>query len=512
MQSFLHIVAQQINTRFSGQLHRVAVVFPNRRQSVFFKNYLQQIIEPPAFSPELLTIEELVQRSSLYPVADHFVQSFALYDAYAEVMRNRNAQPLDYEKFYTIGDILLHDFQELDAYLCDVPRVYEQLKDIEGIEKSFDILSDEQKQFLRNFWSSFSSERKSAQQQKFLELWQMLPAIYRLFHQNLADQQLATQGMVYRLLAAEQKTRRAFADGWLHVAFVGFNAFNKAEETLLQRWQAAGKATLWMDIDGHYVNNQQHEAGHFLRRNLYTLKLKNELPLLQEIANKKISLPVIAAQGAVAQTKYLPQWLSQFSNPDSNESIAIILGDEGLLIPVLQSLPETMTRINVTMGYPLKQSVLFSFIRIFFQVQADLSIHQDRDISYEQVQAFLNHPLCDWADSVKQHLQHKMVSEVLLRVPLNQLQGHSDTGNYVFSPLHKPTDIFSRLLSMLEAFHRNHNFTSDNLLQGLLVQAWQAVQQLKELFKGGLTPASPPGEEPKPVQNKNTSQPKIVPT
>ncbi|MES2775324.1 MAG: PD-(D/E)XK nuclease family protein [Bacteroidota bacterium] len=525
MQQFLKIVAQEINTRFSSQLHRIAVVFPNRRQAVFFKNYLQQILTPPAFLPELLTIEELIQRSSIYPVADHFVQSFALYDAYAEVMSERqDDRILDYEKFYTIGDILLRDFQELDAYLCYVPKVYEQLKDIEGIEKSFDILSDEQKQFLKTFWSSFSSERKSVQQQKFLELWSMLPAIYQLFHEKLAAQQLTTQGMVYRQLAAEMQGRQGFAEGWQHIAFVGFNAFNKAEETLLQRWQAQGKASLWMDIDDHYTANPQHEAGHFIRRNLYKLQLKTELPLLKEIGGKTIPIQVISAQGSVAQTKYLPQWLNQLPvnvlEDTGKESIAIILADEGLLLPVLQSLPPELGNVNVTMGYPLKQSVLFSFIQSFFLIQTDLAIHHDRDISHEQVQAFLQHPLCDWADAVKQNLQYRMVNEVLLRIPIYQLQGHSDIGNYVFSPLHKATDIFGRLLSLVEAFHRNKKFETDSLLQGLLVQVWQSVQQLKGLFMGDpvafnvqaaqvagdrLTPASPRGEEPKPATENGTT-------
>ena len=459
MPNFLTTVAQQINSRFNNQLHRMAIVFPNRRQSIFFKHHLQQILTPPAFLPELLTIEALVQKSSMYPIADHFVQSFALYDAYAEAMASRqNDKLLDYEKFYSIGDILLRDFEELDANLCYVPKVYEQLKDIEGIEKSFDILSDEQKQFLQNFWSSFSSEKRSIQQQKFLELWEMLPTIYQLFHQKLATQQLTTLGMVYRQLAGGKPTRKAFSDGWQHVAFVGFNAFNKAEETLLQHWQEQGKASLWMDIDEHYTNNPLHEAGHFIRRNLYQLQLKNELPLLKEIAGKTTTVPVIAAQGAVAQTKFLSQWLSQVQAINTtlpSSSIAIILADEGLLLPVLQSLPTGLGKVNVTMGYPLKQSVLFSFIQTFFLIQTDLAIHHHRDVSHEQVQAFLQHPLCDWAAHVKQNLQHHIVSEVLLRIPLYQLQGHSDIGNYMFNPLHQPTDIFSRLLNLLEACNRN---------------------------------------------------------
>jgi hypothetical protein len=517
-QSFLKTVAQQIGTRFNKQLHQVAIVFPNRRQSVFFKKYLIETIAAPAFLPELLTVEELVQRSSAYTVADKLVQSFALYEAYSNAMfQNGGDNILTYEKFYPIGDILLRDFQELDANLADVALVFRSLKDLEEIEKAFEQLSDEQKVFLQNFWGSFSSSHKSIQQQKFLQLWEMLPDIYENCHNLLQGQQFTTIGMAYRQLANGKPSRPNFAEGWKHIAFVGFNAFNKSEEKLLAQWQKEGKSTLWMDVDAHYVKNMQHEAGHFIRRNLQELGLKNELPLLQNIAASHMPMQVIAAQGAVAQAKVLPEWLAsteisnkeyeirnkEFASPidgrqpirrgnkidtdlksqiSNLKSAAIILADEGLLVPVLQSLPKNVGKINVTMGYPMQQTPLFSFIQLFFAIQQNLASHQFQAVSFEQVQAFLQHPLCDWPYAARQQLQQDIIKQVMLQVPLHLLQNHSSVGNFLFSPIQKPIQIFERLGRCMEEFSIQENTLKDPLLQGLVLQCWQTIQQLQQLF------------------------------
>ena len=37
-------------------------------------------------------------------------------------------------------------------------------------------------------------------------------------------------------------------------------------------------------------------------------------------------------------------------------------------------------------------------------------------------------------------------------------------------------------MNILETFHQNKNLTGDILLQGMIVQLWQVIQQLKQLF------------------------------
>ncbi len=481
MQPFLHTVATELYNRYQNELYRVALVFPNRRQCVFFSHYLSQIVAPPALMPEQFTIEEMVQRSSLLTIASRVAQSFVLYEVYREVMQRVIKDLPGYEKFAPLADIILRDFDELDAYSANIEQVYSQLKDIEAIEKSFDTLSDEQKEFLSTFWSSFSNNKKSSQQERFLELWENLPLIYSLFHQRMEERQLCTQGIAYRNLAANKPSRKAFADGWQHIAFVGFNAFNKAEESWLQRWQKEGKCSLWLDVDAHYVNNPIHEAGHFIRRNLSSLKLRNELPLLHQLSVAQTPLNIVATQGSIMQAKLLPQWLSQLGN-NSNMKLAVVLADEALLLPVLQSLPAGIGTVNVTMGYPLQQTALFSFIELFFEVQQHLFSHRGTTVNHQLVQQFLQHALCDWPDDTRQRLQGKMIKDIWLHIPVAELKHHSDIGDYIFLPVFKTTEVFDRLLHLVGALHRHRNFKEDTLLQGFFVQIWQLLQQLEQLF------------------------------
>lgn len=481
MQPFLHTVATELYNRHKNELYRIALVFPNRRQCVFFSYYLSQIIAPPALMPEQFTIEEMVQRSSLNPIASRVAQSFVLYEAYREIMQRVIKDLPGYEKFAPLADILLRDFDELDAYSANIEQVYSQLKDIEAIEKTFDTLSEEQKEFLSTFWSSFPHNKKSSQQERFLELWDKLPQVYSLFHQRMQERQLSTQGVAYRNLAADKPSRKSFAEGWQHVAFIGFNAFNKAEETWLQRWQKQGKCSLWLDADAHYVNNPVHEAGHFIRRNLKSLKLKNELPLLQQLSEAQTPLNIIAAQGSIMQAKLLPQWLSGIKNI-SNMKLAVVLADEAMLLPVLQSLPAGIGTVNVTMGYPLQQTALFSFIELFFEVQQDLYLHRGATVNHKLVQQFLQHALCDWPADTRQRMGQKMIKDIQLRVPVNELKHHSDIGDYIFLPIFRSTEVFSRLLSLVASLHRHPNFKEDALLQGFFVQLWQLLQQLEQLF------------------------------
>ena len=480
---FLKIVANQLYNNFKTNLHTLVVVFPNRRQGLYFQQYLQDITGAPLVLPELLTIEELVGRSSKFKIADSLIQSFALYEAYAEVCLAAGDSPLHipgFDKFYGIAETLLKDFREIDNYLANVDQVYHVMHNVEAIDKMFDYLTKEQREFLRNFWAGTID--KSAAQQKFLLLWQRLPAIYQRFHQILLAQQCTTLAMAYRQLGEGNPTKSNFTKAFAHVAFVGFNAFNIAEENLILRWQKNGYCSLWFDADAYYINNTMQEAGMFLRRNLKQLQMKPSLPLISTIANSKLIIPVIATQGHTAQAKTVAAWLAQLPKNNSAETVGILLADETLLIPVLQSLPPNHTHINVTMGYPLQQTVVFSFIQLFFTIQQDLKTHANRFISHFNVERWLNHPFCDWPQESTQKLKSEIVQKIQIRVPLKRLQQQSALSSWLFLPLASDADIFVRLRLLIEAISKLEFIKNDGLLQGMVAAAWQAIVQADPLF------------------------------
>lgn len=488
MQSFLEITAAQLNDRFKGRLHQLAVVFPNRRQGVYFLHYLRQFITTPAVLPEMLTIEELVQRSTTLPVADLLVQGFALYDAFVQVSLAGGDRPEDiapFDVFFPLGETLLKDFRELDNYLANVEEVYRVLYNIETIDKLFDYLTDEQRAFLKSFWAGASN--KSAVQEKFLKLWQRLPQVYLAFHEALAKMGLTTMGTAYRQLASNNPLRKSFDAGWTHIAFVGMNAMNRCEETFIKRWQENGKASLWLDADKWYVKppkpgQPEQEAGLFIRRNLEIVGLKSDLPLLDTIGIKTMSITAMAAPGQLAQAKLVGRWLEGLQGQAGNPRIGILLADESLLLPVLQSLPDSFKGYNVTMGYPMKQSPVFSFIQLFFQVQHQLSKTNFKSLYHEQVSAWLNHPFCDWTLEEREKLQQKMLQELLIQVPVKHLQKVSDMGNWLFSPLSSIGDAFGRLSRLFELAFALPSVQQDSLLTGLVSAAWQSVNQLAPLY------------------------------
>lgn len=482
MQPFLHIVAKQLLERFSGQLHELAVVFPNRRQAVFFSHYLQQLAEPPCFLPELLTIEELVTKSGSLQVADNLTQGFALYEAFVQVASAKGDTDIPpFDVFFSIGETILKDFREIDSYLVNVDDICQILYDIESIDKRFDQLTEEQRAFLKSFWKGTID--KGNIQEKFLRLWERLPAIYRIFHQLLSDSGYTTMGRLYRQLATDAGTLQQLSSQWSHVAFVGFNAFNKAEETFIKAWNDAGYASCWFDADTWYVQQAHQEAGDFLRRNMELVKLRNELPLLNNIEKRHLPITVIATEGQMAQAKQIASWWEQAQkNKLDNKRIGILLADETLLIPVLQSLPASMQQVNISMGYPLQQSHVFSLLKLFFAIQYEMLQHQYRSVHHSIARKWLEHPLCDADSAALAKLQKKILDENLIRVPIAHLASLSKVSALLFGRMMADMEAFQRLREIMEQVLKLPATATDQITQGLCISVWKTLQQLEPLF------------------------------
>jgi len=475
--NFLEHIANELYNRHQHNLHRLALVFPNRRQSVFFKDYFKQIASAPAFLPQLLSIEELVQLSSNEYIADPLIQSMELYKAYSHVCKAEADQQIpSFEQFYSIGETLLKDFKELDTYLVDVHQVFQLLYELEALEKSFEQLSDEQRDFLKRFWSSLKNKGKF--QDLFLKLWQRLPAIYDRFHEQLQEQEYTSIGMCYRLLANDAHTDKDFTKAWDHIAFIGFNGLNKAEEKIIFNWQEQGFASLWFDADQYYLEDKQQEAGFFLRRNLFQTGLKNEMPVLDTIRQKQTGVIVTGVTGTSAQAKMIGPWLQNLPASERS-SAAIILADENLLIPVLQSIPEQAGPVNVTLGYPMQQTPLFSFIPLYFDIITNLGTYRNKFLHYELVKRWLFHPLCDWSEADRASMIEKINKGNSVRIETATLQKKSPVTALLLSMLTSPQEIFARLRQVLQEFNQHAIKRNDQLLQAATTAAWQVIQTLQ---------------------------------
>lgn len=415
---FLKEVAADLVNRFGNELHDVTIVFNNKRPATYLRKYLATLYNRPLWSPQIYTIQDFFSLSSTHVVASSLTQFFALYDIYNDLLRQSGKKTVSPDVFYPIAETILQDFSQLDYDLVDPEAVYSELYEMDTYKQQFPNFTDEQLQYLETFWSSFNANKQHAVQQKFIELWQILPILYKGFHQSLAKKKCATQAYIYRSLAEEKAHKPSFANDCKSTVFIGFNALNKAEAQIFKRWQEEGKALFYFDADRYYLEDPLQEAGLFIRKNLKEYGLKNALGnFSDDLKSKKTDLHIYPCSGFTAQAKLLHTLISEQPKETAR---AVFLADETLLVPVLQSIPDNLTP-NITMGFPASQSSIFGLIDIWIQVQEQQLI-QRGSIHYQQLENLLSHPLTAIEEQAKERIRTRLVQNEWINIPIDALE------------------------------------------------------------------------------------------
>ncbi|RYG40391.1 MAG: PD-(D/E)XK nuclease family protein, partial [Chitinophagaceae bacterium] len=275
MKPFLKEVAEDLIAKLGDELEHAFIIFNNKRPVPYLQNHLAELIGKPFWSPTFYTIQEFFGLSTDLKIADAFTQFFVLYDKYNELTLRDGEKPIEPAKFYPIARIILSDFSQLDNDLVDAQKLFQQMEDFAEIDYQFDYLTEEQKEFLKGFWSSYSEGKQKKQQEHFIRMWRRMPLLYDAYHQELKKKGLTTMGHIYRQLAADQHSRKDFNKAASKLVFVGFNALSRAEEVVFKRLQEAGKTIFYFDTDAYYIDDPIQEAGLFLRRNLQKTGLVN---------------------------------------------------------------------------------------------------------------------------------------------------------------------------------------------------------------------------------------------
>ena len=327
MFSFLEHVASDLLARFGTDLSRVAVVFPNKRASLFLNDYLAHQAERPLWSPAYITISDLFRSHSRLQVADPILLVCELHKCFTRC--TGIDETLDH--FYGWGQLLLSDFDDLDKNMGPADRVFANLRDIHELD-DVSYLTDEQRKLIQRFFSNFSDDHNSELKQRFLRLWSRIGDIYHTFNEQLAAQGLAYEGALYRQVAEDEATTFEY-DTYV---FVGFNLLQQVEQTLFRRLEREGKAIFYQDTE--------------------------EQPPRQ--------LTFISAPTENIQARYVSQWLTPERIADGRRT-AVVLCNEGLLQAVIHCLPDTVEKVNVTTGYPLLQTPVASLVSQLLNLQVN---------------------------------------------------------------------------------------------------------------------------------------------
>ena len=465
MKPFLKEVAEDLVKRFDGQLQQSAIIFNNKRPAAYLQSHLANIIQKPFWSPSFFTIQEFFGRSTNLKIADPYTQFFTLFQQYNKLLIEEGGSGMALHQFYPIARIILGDFSQIDNDLVNAEKLFQELEDIAEIDFQFDYLTDEQQQFLKDFWKSYNEGQQKKQQEQFIKMWRRMPTLYHRYHAALQEKGMITMGQVYRQLAegtaSQPDFTNAFAQGKL--VFVGFNALTQAEARVFKRWQEEDKALFYFDTDTYYIDDKTQEAGLFLRKNLEKTGLINALGASRPLIKSAVkTIDVYQTQGQTAQAKILESALAadypQLSAADEPGKMAIILADESLLLPVLQTIPTQYQDggttfpldLNVTMGYPLVASSIFGLSDLWLSVQAQLTEGDKETVSFKEVEAFLSHPLTGIGEKTRDKIQQKLVEEQLVEVPLSRLQGQKKLFELFFAKVTDAGEAINALQRVLK--------------------------------------------------------------
>jgi hypothetical protein len=473
MTYFLEHIAESLLKEFGNTLNRHCLVFPNRRAGLYFLKYLAARIEKPVWVPSILTINELFRSYSSLQIAGNEILLFELYKVYCSLKKPHES----FDEFYYWGDMLLNDFDDVDKYLVDASLLFRNMLDIKNIDRQFGGLTEEQVEIIRRFWTNFNHDKPTNEKSGFISIWSVLSDLYSGFRNTLRKKNLAYEGMIFRELAESTENYYTSNERWDMVHFIGFNALNECEKVLMDRFKRAGKARFCWDYDKSYIyEGKLNSAGFFLRENLkifgndmpsgwsYDTMLSKEAP---EVCRR-----VIDASSDVAQVKLVSQLLEEI--PDITKTnahhTAVVLADENLLMPVLTSLPENLGDINITMGHPLKQTLVYTLIRHLMDLQRNASTTDGVvRFSYKDVISILKHSLLSGLLSESDNeLVKEIVKTNLTRVPSERFS-KSEVLAQIFNKPLTPAELsgyFKDILSLIALNdERNTNKSPNNTVQ-----------------------------------------------
>ena len=435
MAEFLRQVAAHY---FQGpDIEHTCFVFPNRRSMVFFKKYLGEMVgEKPLMVPDLYTINDFFYRVNGVHTTDKLSLILELYHCYKAL--NPAAEPLD--DFIFWGEVILADFDDADKYLADSRGLFRNVLEFKEIQDSFDYLTPTQKEAIESFLGHFRDIQHPDDgiKGRFVKLWNILFPLYESFNARLKEKGMAYEGMVYRSLASTLKAGvpvRDVLDGvfpeTVKYVFVGLNALNECEKLLLRRMRDAGLADFSWDYSSSMIKNPANKSSFFMEKNV------REFPQAFPIDPDGLRIPeitVVDVPSSVGQAKLAPWVLSQTSG-DSVET-AFVLPDESLLLPLLNSIPPTYDSINVTMGYPMSASAVYTLLDALSTLQLRLRKRPDGWYFYHAAvrAVFASGLFRDLLSEEERKVIEKVKSQAKYYVPQHELQG-GPLLNLVFTPV-----------------------------------------------------------------------------
>lgn len=493
MKSFLEECAADILAKYDND-NSACVVFPNKRTMVYFRKIYARMKNQVSFSGNLfpinLVLKDFLKRSGVVAnVADELTALFELYEAFREVfcrkgmLNYRLAE--DFNRFFDTGQKISSDFNEIDNYLVDIDQLCHNFADLNELDAYYSDLGEDVVEIIKSFWANFSQDRLSTEKMRYKELWINLPKVYHAYKRRLAEKNFSYSGMNNRRicdLIDQGKLNTRFKT----YIFVGFNVLNKAERKIFKHLRQAGKAKFYWDADDYYISDKAQEAGMFMRGYLSDYPDEMHPKFNNNILQSPKNVEYIGVPLQVGQAKSVHQIIREFAKEPGyqEDKTAIVLGDEHLLFPVLHSIPDSVEKINVTMGYPFSETPVYSFMNNCMQLKAnERSKDGNSDYYFKDVLSVINHPLVAKLPEVHAKEISKYINdERKIRLEAGYLSGFSNIMNLIFNyKCDVPSDLLKCYLDILSELYFLKNpqgSTASKIENEFIFRAYTSIKSL----------------------------------
>ncbi len=480
MDKFLKDVAGYFFQKYNKELHSYTLVFPNRRAGLFFQKYLSEIVDKPVFTPRIITISELVGDLSEYQVLDSGQLIIELYRVFRKVTGSNE----NLDDFYYWGEMMLADFNDIDKYQVDARQLFSNIESLKEIDNGFDFLTEEQLKYLSAFWVSILETNSSETKERFLHLWKNLFTIYEQFKKSLSGKGFAYEGMVYRELVSGLS---GLPDNAIpeRTAFIGFNALNNCELDIFEFFKVNAESLFFWDYDDYYMEMPNHEAGMFLHGNIKRFPMPVDFSFTSNQFSQLKSIDVVSIPGFSGQASFAAQWISNLGDNKNGrfDKTAVVLCDETLLLPFLNVVPAGIGDFNVTMGFPVKSSPVYTLIKGLVDIDRHSRTDKEGQILFyhRNIMAILNNPLIKIlvADFVDQ-LNDRIVSENLVYLSSGDFS-ENEFLSYVFQLPQSPGQCHDYLLQIIRRVFAVVN-DDESLIKESLYQLYLLINRMHDAF------------------------------
>lgn len=385
------------------ELSRYTFVFPNRRSSRFFIKYIGELysnkFDKPLFAPKTITVSDLFCELSGLKIVDPLEGLYELYKIY-KTNEHKNES---FDEFYSFGSLIISDFNDIDTYLADASQLFTNISDLQQIDSDYSYLSEEQRAAIRSFWRVYLDGNQNSSRGSFNSIWNIMSTLYTKFNMVLSKVGKGYSGHIYREVA-EKIVSMGFDEAvgvsdFGTLVFIGFNAPNKCEQILMTYAQKADRADFYWDFYGEMITDRQNKASCFISSFISEFKSKFNIDEMVKADAEDQIFNVIGVPSGIGQAYAVNHILTELTESEFGKNVevekktfdnfafstAVVLPDENLLMPVINAVPASFNKINVTMGYPLKITQLFSFMKSVFDLQKGIKNGRFYHVNVENI-------------------------------------------------------------------------------------------------------------------------------